>query len=280
MTTDGKLTLTSGAYSVDIPVPEYGYKSIVSLGIDVEKLDDGTYTIYDNGTTYDKYRCECWIILTPTEMANLNTFLKTSARANTSISLAMPSGSGFFPFTPLRGDAGTFTVAVIVSDTEKIGESPYLYFRVKLIIYNQSTFPSYSIGTVDNEGAFNVTLDDTTITGRFPIGWTNPSGELGIYDAILEDNSVEYVDRGITREKWTSNLKFTWSKNNTANFLSKLISTVRGGDFTITPQENTYMYGRDLASTATYTTRIIQDTIDITHDNCNQFTFSILVNKI
>jgi hypothetical protein len=277
---DGKLRLSHsyGSHYVDLTIPEYGYKSIIDLPFDIDTLDTGLKTMYAYDNTLDKYRCDCDLILDENDMTLFNEFMKTSGkgRAENDSVIDMNTGSGFFPFTPLRGDVGPFTVAVIINNTEKIQESPFRYFKVAISIFNQSTFPAFALPAEINEGSLSIGTVDNI---RFPESYFDPDENNGMVYNITENGTLNFIDRGRVASSWRTGINLSCGTGKTAAILSYLIG-IRDGQFLLSTQPYHYAFGRDKQTSGEYTVSLIQDQISIINSAFNKFEFGLNVQYI
>jgi hypothetical protein len=277
MPTDGRMQFNDGLETVSIPVPEYGYKSIIDLPFDIDTLDTGVKTVYAYDSTLDKYHCECDVIMTPLDMAAFNDFIKnhSDSRALNNITMLLNANCGFFPFTPLHGDSGPFTVGLIVSKSEKIQDNPFQYFKVSIAIYKQGSFPAYSLPSQINEGSLSI---GTVTNIRFPENYFDPTEDNGILYNVDESGSLNFIDRGKLASSWQTVFPVMAGTGKTAAILNYLINTSRSGVFQLSTQPGHYAFGADKEGAGTnYNVILIQDQIEITHTVFNRFEFPLTI---
>ena len=102
---DGQIEFQQGATSIQVSIPSFSYKTTISLPFDWQKMDDGTWEGFDNGTAYDKRKCECALFFTAAQMATFNDFLRTDGEGRAiDITMRMNANSGFHPFGPDKGE--------------------------------------------------------------------------------------------------------------------------------------------------------------------------------
>ena len=275
--TDGQFCLTdllSNSYY--FPQPEYGYTSTIIFSWDIDVLDTGNHVAFDNGYLYDIYRCDFDLLLTPAQQTQLNALVKTTGRAVNNLTMTMNTACGFFPFTPLRGDGGPFTVALEITKSEILQEEPFRYFKVSCSMWNQGAWPAYSLQTQIAEGSLYM----ASVSGlRFPTTWFDPTEDNGILHDVTENGSIDFIDRGKSAASWHTGMNFTWGTGTTAAFLQSLLNiNTRATSFNFTTQPYHYPFGNDKGSsvsTNNYMIKLIQDSIEITHDTFNQFTFKL-----
>jgi hypothetical protein len=271
---DGMFALTdlqSNTYY--FPVPEYGYKSTIDFPWDIDILDTGNHVTFDAGYLYDKYRCDFDLLLTPTQQTQLNALVKNTGRAVNTLTMTMNATCGFFPFTPVNGDGGPFTVALAIVKSEVLIEEPFRYFRVSCSVWNMGSFPAYSLPAQIAEGSLYMCGISNL---RFPTTWFDPTEDNGILHDITENGAIDFIDRGVSAASWHTDMNFTWGTGNTAAFLQALLNVnVRSTYFNFSTQPYHYAFGNDKGSQGNYMIKLIQDSIEFTHDTFNQFTFKL-----
>jgi hypothetical protein len=72
-------------------------------------------------------------------------------------------------------------------------------------------------------------------------------------------------------------MNFQWGTGTTAALLNQLIANVNGrtNKFNFSSNTNQYAFGNDKGSIGNYFITLIQDSLKITHDCFNQFSFSL-----
>lgn len=271
----GQISLSYGATEVLLSVPEFGYQTDIKLPFDFIKLDSGSYNVRDEGTKYDKRSCKCSLILSPAEQASLNTLLNSTARGK-SLILTLPSGSGFFPFGPDKGDTGVFTVVILLEGTPSIQSSPFKYFRCDLTIFNTGVYPAYSLPTQIPEGVFTI---GTISNCRMPQSLFEPAQSYGISVSFTESNRADFTDRGALFDSAATKFVQQCNQSKCAALLNYLTNTIRSGAFSVTSADNFYMFGSDQGSSDTYTVRMTSNALVIKHPRYNEFEASLELQK-
>lgn len=279
---DGKITLISeGALNtIEISMPSFPYKTIIEYPYDIQKLDNGQYDIWDNGSAYDKRKCRCLFILSPTEQQTLNNFLRDDNIAVSrgrayDITMSMDADSGFFPFGPDKGDTGDFTVAIIIRKSDAIGEEPFKYFKSELEIINVGSYPSYNLPSQIAEG--NLTIGTIT-NNRFPPDWFEPEVKYQYTATRRENGAVSWIDRGEMGDWYETTLKMRSNESKTAAIINYL-NTIRTANFNIIAPADMYMFGRDIGN-GTIEVKLIQNAIEITHQKYNMYDYELNVTYI
>lgn len=283
--TDGKIEITDADNnSIEVNMPVFPYKSIIDLPFDIQKLDDGTYGAYDHGADHDTYdirRCQCRLMLTPAEQVTLNDFLREDNIAITKgraydVTLKMNAGSGFFPFCPDKGDVGDFDVAIIFRRHGTIGESPFKYFVSDIEIVNTGSWPEYSLPAEISEGSITI---GTITNNRFPPDWFKPKVQYGYFITIEQDSSVQWIDRSENGDWWETFFRMHSNESKAAKVIEYLTGTARANAFNMTANADSYMFGRDKGN-GIFSTQLIQDSIIVTHEKYNLFTYSLNLSYV
>jgi hypothetical protein len=278
--TDGKIQLEDADLNqIEISVPVFGYKTTILLPFDIQKLDTGLYGIYDHGASYDIRKCNCTFMLSATEMNTLNTFLKednisTSKGRAYNVTLRMNTGSGFFPYGADKGDVGDFTTAMTFTKHGSVGESPFNYFICDVEMVNVGTFPAYVLPAEVSDGAFTF---GTITECRFPPDWFSPAINYGYYATIKQNSTVEWIDRGENADWFETQFDFRSNESKTAAVINYITGTSRGGAFNIATPAGYRPFGSDIGD-GTFSVRLIQDKIEITHHEYNLFSFPITLS--
>jgi hypothetical protein len=272
-----KIIFTAADQSrITISLPLFGYKSIIDLPFDIEKLDKGLYKVFDAGSTYDVRSCECTFELDSTDTDNLLTFIDTTSRGLSTATMELQNDSGFFPFGPDKGDTGTWTVALELLKDEGVGVAPYLYHRVTVRIVNQSTHPTYSLPTQISEGSMTF----GTVSGiRFPQGWFKPDHRLGVHASTARNGTVLYVDKSANADSHDTSCTLICNESKAAAIVNYLVGTARANTFSLTTAANQYAFGMRSGSADTYTVRLIQDKLEIVHDDHNSFDIDLALSR-
>lgn len=278
---DGKIQFEDvDANQIEVSVPSFPYKTMISLPFDIQKLDNGQYEIWDEGTSYDKRRCECQFFLSESEMQTFNNFFReddgTEKGRAYDVTMRMNTGSGFHPFGPDKGDVGDFDVALIIKSHGQVQDSPFRYFQITADIENTGSWPVYSPPAEVDEGSFTI---GTVSNNRYPPRRFRPKIRYGAYRTILEDGSAEWIDRSENSDSYDTTFEMVSNESKTAVVIVYLVDTVRDSDFDIVTPSLSYAFGRDIENNY-LTVKLIQSSIRITHRNYNQFAYQLSVSLV
>ena len=282
--TDGKILLTANAATCAISLPSFGYTTTIALPWDIQELDNGAIAIYDHGATatpntkYDIRSCECSFLLSATEMALFTAWYKDATKGRgVDATLEMTTNSGFHPFGPDKGDAGPFTVAIEMDQHASVGESPWLHFPLTLRMTNTGAYPAYTAPDEVTEGGMTI----GTITGnRFPPEWFKVDGRYGCFVALTQNATAYYMDKGTGADWYRVKANMVSNESKAAAVLAYLTGTSRATSLALVCADNSYAFGYDNGDSGTYSTRMIQDTIEIKHNRYNEFEYGLTLEYI
>lgn len=264
-----RITLVLDGTSFTLPAPEWGYTvSTVSALRLVPKLPRG-YTVWDDGAAYDYRVCKCSWMLNASDTAVLATIARESiyGRGNT-ISMSLPVNSGFYPFGPDWGDAGTFTVRILEFSQGKQLEEPYGHYNPKLAMICV-THPAYTLPSAIAEG-------DLTIGGvsnlRWPPDWPDASAQYDVGTQVTRGGVPYSVDKMTNR--YESAFGMICNHSNAAALINHLVATVRSASIVITAPANTTPFGIENAGPS-YSCVWTNHRLEIKHELYNRFSFSL-----
>jgi len=274
-----QINFRAGSYSITIDPPLFGYKTKILLPFEIQSLDDGKYSIFDAGQVYDSYQCECTFELDATSQGSLSEFLQSSAqgRGNEDVVMTLQNGTGFFPFSPYRGDSGTYSVAIIDPVFKGIGPQPWQYFHTEVTIINQGVFPAYTLPDDISDG--NWKFGDV-VNVAFPQGWFDPDTRYRYDSTLLKGGTVKIIDRGSTCDRYNTSFKLISNEEKTGRILQDILSTHRSNSFEITTQAGYYALGHDWGDNGEYTVQLIDDEINIVHERHNRFLFELQLTMV
>jgi len=270
------ITISYGATSIGLPNPDFGYKTTIDFPFDMVDLDSGMFSARDEGTSYDNRKCECEFILSETEANNLNTMLRSTARAQV-MTLSLPASDGFFPFGADKGDAGNFTVSARIAKTGAIQHHPFRRFRVGVEFINTGNWPVYALPAEVSDGVYTI---GNVSELREPISMFEPNQLYNVDVDFTADNVPKFFDRGADSDIAKTKFNLTSNESKMAALLDYIASTARATEFQMKTPQYAYPFGRDHDVAWTYTVQLSNKTLTCTHENYNRFTLGIeLINK-
>jgi hypothetical protein len=244
------------------------------MPFDYVDLAYGKPEAYDATSDYDYRVCEADVVLTEADMAELSDFLADSSkgRADVDVDMLLSAGSGFHPFCPDKGDAGTFHVNIEQLGTQGIGERPYKYFKRTLRIVNQGAWPSYSLPAEVSEGQLTL---GTVANLRFPPAWPRPEVQYASRHSLGLDGTVLITDRSSNADVFQTTLGMVCNESKAAALLAYLTNTARAGTFEIITKDNYFFFDYDKLDNNTHQVRLLQNEIVVTHVAYNDFRFDL-----
>jgi hypothetical protein len=274
-----QVTFSAGAATVEISAPLFPYQTVIDMPIDVTKIDNNTFALYDHGetaATYDKRYCECTFELSATDMASFMDLVRLTANGRAQeITMLLESNSGFHPFAPDKGDAGTFTVAIEILEVSGVQDEPWQYHQVKVRITNIGSFPSYSIPTEVKDGT-NAFQIGTVQYLRFPPAFFDPEYFYGVDTQITEGSDAKFVDKSIGAINYTTKFNLSANETKAAKVLAFLVgATGRALPFTVVTDTGFYLLGLDGGSVNSYSVKLINPVLQITHERYDRFNFNL-----
>lgn len=292
---DGKMRLQNahGDY-IEIDRPIFGYKTTVVMPFTLQESDDSAMHIYDEGVNYDQRFCDCTLQLSPGDATSFNNFFRvtgTSYGRGQPLILYLPINSGFFPFGPDIGDGWNLTsglnITLEITSPAVQKEEPWRYFEIGIRIRSVATtssgtfsYPAYSLPTEEAEGEFVI---GSITDNRYPVGGFDNSGNQYADHKTFSENSYPYcVDNGTGGDTYNAVIPMLSNESKAAAIINHLTQTVRGNTFNIQGSANGYYYifGRDKSAAGNFVARLTTDTIEITHENNDRFSYQFPVRYI
>lgn len=264
------ITFTYGSNNCTIATPQYGYSTDISMAFSVTRAQDGTYTSWDNGSSYDNriFKMGKWL-LNSTDMSSLSSFIDSvnDARGN-DITLNLGSTpSGFFPFGPDLGDKGSFTIRILSESQSGSLYEPWLYFSDELSFLLEAS-PAYTIPTSKSMGTLQI---GTVSNLPCPQTEINVNKRLAITTQINNASQAFAIDLGTAGDQYEANFDLECNQSLAGALLQYITGTGRGNDISVVTPSNYYMFGIDKGSSATYTTRLITNVITVEHRIFDRF---------
>lgn len=272
----GNISFTYDATEVEISSPQFGYTTTIEYPWDYLKMSDGTYQAHDDGAQYDKRSCVCEFILSGTEMDNLQVLVNATARGQNLV-MTLPSDSGFFPFGPDKGDAGTFTVAVFFDTTGKISMSPYRKWIVRLRIVNVGAYPAYSLPAQVTDGSF---IFGSVSECRMPQNLFEPQIEYAVSIDFTENNTAHYFDRGEEADVTLTQFTLQMNESKAAAIFDFITNTARTAEFNIETADYFYAFGMGYGSGISHAVQLLSKTFQIRHVRHNEFETSFKLQRV
>ena len=273
------ITLRHDSTDVVLPAPNFGYTVTVHTSIIVRRMDDGTYRSWDNGNTFDRRTLNCKWFLSLADTLSLIEIFRDSAKGRGEEIQFRLGGTptGFFPFGPDKGDKNNFSfVPLNINPRASVGHPPD-FFNVECEFENTGVFPSYTPPSPVNEGSLSI---GTVLNLRYPDNMHQQEIEYAVETQITESANAFLVDKTETGDRYNVTLPMISRQPNAATLFNHLTGTVRADSVNIVPPANSFLFGREKGSTATYTCSWLQTDVLITHELADRFVFDLEFYRI
>jgi hypothetical protein len=278
--TAGKLKISytddnSAAQSLEIALPNRGYRTLITLPFDIQPLDDGFWGRFDHGNGTDDQdirQCVCDFVLTASEMGAIEDSVWSDADARgRQLTIEMGAGSAFYPFGPDKGPTGPFTVDGVF-ESRGIGQSPYKFFQVHAVFTATGNWLAYSLPSEVPQGSLQI----GTVTGlRFPPSWFAPITKHAVSSTLTGGTAVQYRNRGTGGDRYSTSFEMSCNESKAAALIAYLTGTARALDFSIVTGNNSYPFDINNGASGTFTVCLIDEVIEIRHDRHNEFKFGL-----
>lgn len=257
--------------------PLWGYVSTLKLPLWYSTRADGSIGVFDAGVAYDRCICKCIFQMNAEDAEDALLFFRDPAlgRGNP-LYLDLPTGGGFFPFGPDRGDYGRFIVQVInVKPSPQLME-PFRRFNISAtLVYNYGPTPSWSIPTGDDTG--NIQIGAITNL-RYPESTFQSEANYAIQEQLLYTQAAGVVDLGQTADTWRTRFDLMGTRKTISRLIAYLRSTPRSpstksyASFTVTTQDNQFMFGAEQTAVGNhFAVILLTKDIEMTHINFNLY---------
>lgn len=265
---------------LEVSMPVYPIETYIDLPFEIVKLDDNQYSIFDNGSTYDKRYCVCNLEIPLSEASNFNAFFGTNTglkgRAY-DLTMRMNSLSGFFPFGADKGDVGDFNVVATILEPLSMSDDPFKYHKCKIRIDNIGSWPAYSIPSDTHYGKITI---GTVSNLYFPKTFFNVNSNYEYSIVLTESSSVNFIDRGTQADSYENSFTLTCHRSQIADLLNYLTVTSRSGTFTITTGNSDYIFGVDKSPTATYACKLTDNKLTIINSYNDIFEINLKLSLV
>jgi hypothetical protein len=192
----------------------------------------------------------------------------------------MDSKEGFYPFTPLYGNQGPFPVSCEILKTPGALADPWLWYRFDLRFtyanYTPLTSPVLpslpSFWNAEGQLNFFITSREEAIGLAAPENLFEATPEIARSVTFDEQIDPYYVDRGNTADQAVTNMKLKMNYSNTYYLMSQLTGTYgRTATQSFIVPHNYFLFGEYYGDNQTINVKLIQDTIELTHNEYNVF---------
>jgi hypothetical protein len=273
--------LRFGTTDVPMPMPQWGYEVKISMPFTITKLSGGCgYSVWNNGTNFDirTLKCEWFLSAYDTDLlVGIFQDKDLGRAANITIKLGA-SPTGFYPAGPDKGDINDFVVRLTKIEPKASIGHPQDYFNVACEFVHVGSWPSgYTIPDAVIDGSLQI---GTIGNLRYPQNMHVQKINYGV-SAIITSNASAYInDQTAYSDEYECALDLSQNQANAARLINHMTGTVRSNTVDIIPPANSYLFGIENESTATYTCQWPQKEILIVHRQFNQFDFSLNFSRV
>lgn len=261
--------------TTEVRNPQWGYKSIIKLSLIASEVLPRGYVIWDNGVANDYRVCKFTALLNSTQTQDLIDVYTDDARG-TNVTLILDTNSGFYPFGPDLGDAGSFSVRILNINANPVLEEPWQYFNTEIEMVMVSS-PSYSLPTEVSEGDLQI----GSITGlRYPPTFPRSVSSHFVSNIINDGGTPFSIDKTNQGDKLETTLSMLCNQSKAAALIDHLVNTVRDSNVSIVAGTRNWIFGNEGGTSGTYTCKFLNNTISINHEYYNGFSFDISFYRI
>lgn len=258
--------------------PLWGYKVSVVMALKLSRRTGAAPVIWDDTNTYDFRMLEATWFLSLAQTTLLLNLAKDAGKGrDANVDLILTSGGGFYPFGPDKGDAGTFRARIMDIQAEATIGHPQDYFKTTLKLLFNGSYPSYSpLPDLFPEGVLQI----GNVTGlRWPDDYHKQNQKYAMNVNQGGDGTPYANDRSSAADFYESDLSLILNHPNAAGLLNEMVTT-RGADINVIPPANSYLFGLENGSTATYVCKSTKKQIDIVHNGHNNFGMDLSFYRI
>ena len=270
----GRLRFESSSGLIDVDLPIRPYKSIHRFSIDIEKTEENKYLLYDNGAQYDTSSCEFTLQLPLDQALGLQQFIRNSRTESFTMSTVGAINSGFYPFLPHRGTTGPFQVSLEVKKFKGFQEDPYRYYDIDLKVVNVGTFPFFNLINELWEG-------DVSFAGINNLRYSpfDPQAEPDRAVSYDEKTFPYYSTHKANADPKITKLHLQMNLSKAMRVTKKLLENVRTNLTSLSVPTQQFPFGEYFGDNQSFNVKMIQDTIEIVHQELNEFSMDILLSQ-
>jgi hypothetical protein len=271
---NNKITFSYDSTDIDVDYPEYGYESIVTMSIASQRAKNRSYTFFDRTNSYDSRKCKLSFLLTESESQLFIPFWEgTSTDDNgriETITMALDSTSGFFPFGPDKGDTGNFTVKMLSYQHNYDHSIKKYRHSIEIVMV---TAPAYELPDEIAQGALTICGISGLLMAQDNYGIEQRYNYSKIQN---NDGAVKTIDGPNSSDSYETQYIQPCNQSKAAALVDALV-TNRDSDITVAAT-NAHMFGYQ--SSDSYTVNLIGSDnknidISIIHTDYDQFEINL-----
>jgi hypothetical protein len=246
------------------------------MALNISRVSSGFPLIWDNTNAFDYRTLEAtWLLSSAMTTLLVNIAKDTGKGRDANVDIILTSGCGFYPFGPDKGDAGTFRARIISVEPEATIGHPQDYFKTTVCFRFNGSYPSYSY-TQFTEGALRI----GDVTGlRWPDDYHKQHVKYDVMVNETADGTAYANDRTSAADIYETELSLVLTQGKMAALVAQMIAT-RGSDINVIPPANSYFFGIENASTATYVCKSLKQKLEIIHNNYQNFSIDLHFYRI
>lgn len=259
-------------------MPEYPYKTTITMPLHFFRPLSGKYTIHDDGAMYDTRTSEVSFVMDASDQGSFQRFLESAAAGGRGrdIEIDIGADSHFFPFGPDKGDSGVFGVHILSESPSGQLHSPWMWWQTSVTVALLSA-PTYLLPAEIDDGSLGV----GNVSGvMYPQDGFDVSIDYA-RKSVLTLGSIAYaVDWGSGADRHEARMKINGNHSKIAEVVYELTNAVRGNQFSLNAEANYYPFGRQHPDTGTFVVQLIEPAIEVEHFGHDQFSVQFGVNLI
>ena len=258
------MQLISGSDTITIDNPQYGYTVNLQMAIEIQRFGN-VVGAWDNGSEYDQRNLSMDLKIPSTQMVELVDFFNDTDARFDDFSLVLGSNSRFYPAGPDKGDEGTYTVSLFNKNESGMMLAPFKYFEngLQLLIHNS---PATALPTPQSEGPFSI---GTAHGLRYPD--ITPTSEQAVIRSKSLAGIQSNVNLGSSADGQSTSISQPCNTSNAAALVNFLQNGGRDNGIFVDAPESYFLFGAECGSSGGYTTKLINNTIQIRHTNHDIF---------
>lgn len=240
-----------------LPNIDKGYKTTIEMDFYTFKVSNGTVSHLDAGKQYDKYICDCSIVLNKTDY---DVFINLVKSADI---LTLQTNNEFYPFGyGIQEPTGGFNVVVseindkgMIDDLGKAFRVSFkIHWNYQNVIWNIPPVEYCKMGNLDIMGLSNIRY------GRF-----DPKIDYPISVQHTKGGNIDTIKYATDKFKNESTFVLTLRNDILHNLLYRIINSYRNSVFYIKGGDNYYIFSKQGLDNTQYSVKLASGKIELTN---------------
>lgn len=261
-----------------VNMPLQPYSTTIKLPFYSVGRSDGTISIYDNGSAYDVRETSFIWAMKASIATRWTTFMQDRNRWN-AFDMVTNGVIEFYPFGPDLKTDQTYSVRIIDAKNKGLQSKPYLYHRFDVNLVMMTSSPTTDV-PVDTDCTPNGSITVGDITGVTYTEFFDPSVYYSFSNAQTRDGTVYAIHPGNDNDYETTILRINATRIKAAQLINYLLGTARANTFTLTVPSNSYPFGYEQGDNKSFSVKLDQKEIKISHNRYDNFTFDLRLRKV